>query len=184
MKSQWIFRLSGYLAVLIFAAAISARPLPAQNPDSEKINQLLAQAKSHAVQLEDDADLLVAFTRSHVSWEAHADKLRAMSTDVNEMGKIVSQLQAISSEGSAWQKVAIDRIYPMLRDMADELTTTIKFLSAHQSQVNMPPYQDYAHANYDLASRTSSLVGDLVAYGKAKSDSSAIQQRLELPAKD
>ncbi len=193
MKTKWMYKILGQLAVIAFVIAMSSPFLAAQKPDSSSdkpdsvaINNLLADAKTHATRLQEDSDELVMFTRSSLAWQTHADKLRAMKEDVNQMGKILTQMQGQRAEGSAWQQVAIDRIHPLLQDMADQLTATIEYLNKHQSQVNMPPYADYAHANYDLASRTSSLVSDLVEYGKAKSDyarEEKLGQKLELPAK-
>jgi len=101
---------------------------------------------------------------------------------VNNLGKVVGQLNTTRSQGSPWQQTAIDRINPMLREMADQLTETIKFLTDHKAQVNMPPYQDYARANYDLASRTARTISDFVEYSKSKGDAQELQRRLELPA--
>ncbi len=183
MKSKWIFRVPCCLAVIAFFLAMTSPFLMAQNPDSEQISKLLSDARSQAATAEIDADTLVAYTRSAISWETHADKLEEMRLDVNRMGKTVAELQKLRPEGSPWQQVAIDRIYPLLRDMADELTATMDHLNKHKSDINMPPYWDYAHANYDVASRTASLINDLVEYGKAKENSATLQQKLELPAK-
>ena len=182
MKSMWLSRFSAYLVT--FGLFFALQPVVfAQNSDSEEISKLLAHAQSHAMSLDNDADTLVAYTRSNVGWQSHSSRLNDMKNDVNEMGKIVADMQQQRSEGSPWQQAAIDRVYPLLREMADALTATIKHLNDHPTQVNMPPYQDYVQSQYEVASRTASLVKDLVDYGRSKKNSDQIRQRLELPEK-
>lgn len=183
MKSIWLSRVTGCLFAVGLLLSLPT-PVLAQNPDSEEITKLLSRAENHALNLETDGDQLVAYTHSpSMSWQSHASRLSEMRNDVNEMGKIVTEMQQLHSQGSPWQQVAIDRIYPLLREMADALTATIKRLNDHPSQVNMPAYQDYVHSQYDVASRTASLVKDLVDYGRSKKNSDTIRMKLELPEK-
>jgi hypothetical protein len=87
-------------------------------------------------------------------------------------------------EGSPWQQQAIDQVTPLLQDMADHLTATIKHLNENQERVNMPAFQDYARGNYELASQTSELIKDYVNYDKVRSQSLALEQKLETPVEN
>lgn len=169
------------LALLTVCLTVGVAEVRAHAADSEQISRLLNHARTNAMQAEFDAETLDSFTRSSLSWQSHAGQLNLIRQHVNELGKTMAQMNSVRAEGSPWQQTAIDRINPLLRDMADQLTTTLAFLKSHEGQVNMPPYQEYARANYELASRTANVINDLVAYGQAKSNSNAIQHRLELP---
>ena len=56
-----------------------------------------------------------------------------MRLHINDLGKVAKELEDARPEGSPWQQVAIDRIDPLLREMADQLTSTINHLNAHKS---------------------------------------------------
>jgi hypothetical protein len=154
----------------------------AQSTDSAEINSLLSQAKSHAVLAADDAAALESFTHSQLGWQAHASKLEAMKTHVNDLGQVSKKLRALKSDGSPWQQEAIDRIDPLLQSMGSNLTATINHLNDHKTQIQMQPYRDYTKANYELADESSKMISDLVEYGKAKTRAEALEQKLEMPA--
>jgi len=175
-----IFRIA--LCAAAFAlASFPCSSLAAQTPDSEEITKLLSEAKTHAILAEDDAATLHSYTRSGLAWQTHANRLSMMKEHINDLGKTAKQLNDLKSTGSPWQQVAIDRINPLLREMADTLTATIEHLNKNQSQIHMSKYRDYAEANYDLASRTTAMIKDFVDYGKAKEKSEDLERTLELP---
>jgi hypothetical protein len=184
MKTRLILRISVGLAVVVLLLVIKGPAAVAQNADSAEISNLLSKAQHHATLLDNDADKLVGYTRSNLNWKSHAEQLESMKTHVNNLGKITAQLNDLRSEGSPWQQEAIDQINPLLQQMADHLTATINHLNENRNRVNMPAYQDYARGNYELASRTSELIKDYVNYDKAKSQSLALEQKLELPVKN
>jgi hypothetical protein len=182
MKLQSIFRISASLAGLALLLTIGSSNLAAQKPDSEEISALLSQAKSHAVQAEDDAANLEAFTRSRVSWKLHGESLERIKQHVNSLGVVSKQLTDLRDQGSPWQQKAINQIDPLLREMATSLDTTIKHLNENQSNVHMLPYRQYTAANHDLAEKLAEVIKDFVEYDEAQSKPEALEQKLELPA--
>ena len=181
MKTGSVLRISAGLAVFALLLAIRVPFAVAQNSDSAKISQLFSEAEHHAVLLDDDAATLESFTRSKISWRTHGSQLELIKTHVNNLGKLTAQLNDLRSEGSPWQQQAIDQINPLLQEMADHLTATINHLNENQNRVHMPAYQDYAHGNYELASRISQMIKDFVEYDQAKAKSQSLEQKLELP---
>ena len=184
MKTGSILRISLGLAVVALFLVIKGPVAVAQNADSAEISSLLSDAQHHAVLLHDDADQLVGYTRSNLHWQSHAQQLESMKTHVNNLAKLSAQLSDMRSEGSPWQQQAIDQINPLLKEMADHLTATINHLNDNQNQVHMPAYQDYARGNYELASQASQLIKDYVNYDKARSQSLALEQKLETPVEN
>lgn len=182
MKTGSVLRISAGLAVFALLLAIRVPFAVAQNSDSAKISQLFSEAEHHAVLLDDDAATLESFTRSKVGWQTHGSQLESIKTHVNNLGKVTAQLNDLRSEGSPWQQQAIDQLNPLLQEMADHLTATINHLNENQNRVHMPAYQDYAHGNYELASRISQMIKDFVEYDQAKAKSQSLGQKLELPA--
>jgi hypothetical protein len=181
MKSRRITHIARAFAIVAFITAMSSPIVRAQSNDSAAISKLLSEAKSHAVQAEEHAATLKSYTTSGLSWESHASQLNAMRLHINDLGRVAKELNDARSEGSPWQQVAIDRINPLLREMADQLTVTIKHLDAHKDQISMQQYRDYTAANYELSNRTAAMISDLVEYGKAKSKAESLERKLELP---
>jgi hypothetical protein len=182
MKSRLVFHLCGSVGVALLLA-IGSPLAKAQASDSAEISKLLADAKMHAALAEYDSDTLLTFTNSEIPWEAHAAQIRVISEHVNDLAKVVKQLNEARGHGSPWQQVAIERINPLLRNMADNLNATIKELNDHKDRIQMPEYREYLRANSDLANRTSTVISDFVEYSRAGSRSESLQQKLELPAK-
>ncbi len=181
MKPQSAFRTLAGVAVLAFLLAAGSRmAAAAEVQDSEEISQLLSDAKTYAFHVAQDADTLESYTRSNTSWQSHSARLAKMADDVNTLGRINKQLQDQRAQGSPWQQDAITHINSLLTDMASQLSATIDNLKKNQSKIHFPEYQEYVHACYDRASRTSQIVSDYVEYGKAKSTVETLEQKLEL----
>jgi len=168
------------LAAAAMFAFVSTAAM-AQTADSEEISRLLTQAKSHAVLVADDASQLQSFVNSTDSWVSHSAKLSQMVEHVNALGVVNKGLADLRPQGSPWQQIAIDRVDPLLRDVAAQLTATIKHLKTHQSQIHMGPYRDLVQATHDYASRTAEMISDFVEYDRAKSRVEALERKLELP---
>jgi hypothetical protein len=166
--------------------ALVAGPLyaNAQTKDSPEISRLLNEAQSYSVQAHMDATELESYTHSNLSWHTHAQVLNSIRGHINNMGQLLQQMQDIKSEGSPWQQDAIDRIDPVLRQMADHLTTTIEYGNEHPNQVHMMKFQNYVRACAEFASQTHTLISDLVAFDQAQSKAQMLKQKLELPASD
>lgn len=180
MNARTIANRFGTLAVLATIFAIGLKMTPAQSADSEEISKLLIQAKSHAVQAEDDAATLDTYTRSKISWTSHAVQLDLIREHINSLGKVDKDLADQRTMGSRWQQKAIDQIHPLLVEMASQLTATIKHLNDHPSQIYLPEYREYAHASYEVASRTAGLIRDFVNYDEAQSRAESLEAKLEL----
>lgn len=168
------------LSVLFLSAApaVFASPQPS---DSQEVTKLLADAKSEAVQLKNDAEDMKSFTRSKLSWQSHAAKIEQIKQHVNTAGKLLADLHNSKSSASAWQGQAIDRITPILQELAASVSSTIEHLNKNQNRIHTPPYTDYVASTADLATDLSGLITDYVAYGEAKNKSEELEQKLEVP---
>jgi len=183
MRSRGFIRtLCGMAAAATLFAAIGAPVLVAQTPDSKEISSLLLKAKTDAALAADDAATLQSYTMSTLSWQSHTARINEITEHVNALGKLNQQLGDLRSEGSPWQQVAIDRIDPLLRDMANQLTATIKRLNDHPNQIHMQPYREYVSATHEFATRTYDTIRDFVDYDRAKATVERLEAKLELPA--
>src|SRR5690242_7804063 len=162
-------------------AMVTPLCLNARTTDSEQVLTLLSDAKVEAAVLQRDASELKAFTHSAVSWKSYADQLAQIKTHVNKVAAIVEELKDLRIIASPWQKVAIDRVNPLLQELAANTELIITKLSVNPSRVHMAPYKEYVAAHYDLAVDLASMIGELVEYGKTKAKFEALTRKLEMP---
>lgn len=166
------------LALLLPVFSLAAAP----TTDSAAITTALGEARAHAALAEDDAMTLESYTRSPLSWQSHAIRLNSMKQHVNNLIEDVNHLTSLRAEGSTWQQEAIDRIDPLLKEIADHLTRTIEHLNDNQSHIQMQPFRDYVHLNRELISKAHNMISDFVEYGEAKAKADAIEREHALPA--
>ncbi len=153
-------------------------------PDSEQVSELLSQVKTHAFQLKEDAGTLESFTRNvSLSWQSHAVVLTRMKEDINEAGRDLAKLEEAKRSASPWQRTAIERILPLLKELAGNTEKAINYGNENQKSLFTEPYKDYLEANADLSSELASTISDFVDYGNTKERLDALERKLELPAK-
>lgn len=149
------------------------------NEDSVKIADLLADAKAEAYQLRIDAEHMDVLARSGVSWESHGKQLTQISEHINQAGKILSKLHDVRATGSSWQQMAIDRIDPLLRELADNTEKTINHFNESPGNVRFGAFKEYVHDNYELSVELESLIRDFVDYGAAKEKFERLEESKE-----
>ena len=159
-----------------FFAALAA----AQVPDSEQVSKLLSDVKTQAVKLRVDASTMESYTRSGASWKSHSAAVNQMKEHINEAGRQLTKLQEVRESASPWQAKVIDRISPLLRELADNTTNVIQFIKDNPKRLMFPGYKDYIEANADTSSQLASLIGDFEDYGNAKRRLEALASKLEL----
>ncbi|HYM11387.1 MAG TPA: hypothetical protein VEU62_11680 [Bryobacterales bacterium] len=175
-------RTASMVAMALLVVAYFVMPPPAKAAsieDSVQISKLLADAKTESVELKHDALEMESFTRSKLSWESHATAITRIKGHINKVGELVTQLNDARHAGSPWQQDAIDRITPLLRELAANTESTIEHLNNNRNRLHTTEYKNYVVANYDLASDLAALIGDFVDYGKAKEKFETLQQKLE-----
>jgi len=184
MSKHGFVRRSGSILPLVVFAFSTATVCAAQaSRDSKEVSALLSDVKTEAVQLRHDADEMKAFTHSTLTWESHARKVEEIKEHVNSAGKLLTKLDNAKKDASPWQQQAIDRITPLLKELASSVTATIDHLSQKPKLLHTAPYADYVAANYDLASNLAELISDYVDYGKAKARSEELAAKLEVPGR-
>jgi hypothetical protein len=167
------------------AAQLTERTSPSQKqsnqPDSKEVSDLLNQAKSQANQLTTDATEMESFTRSNLAWETQASKINAIKGDVNAVSQTVAKLKDEESMASAWQKMAIARIQPLLRELVTNTTAVIEHLNKDRGRnLQSQEHKDMLKMNADLSSDLATVIGDFVDYGNTKNKFYALQHKLEL----
>ena len=165
---------------LLFGGFLMIPAICSAKGDSAEINKLLADANSHAIQFRADSEKMTAFAHAKSGWENYATQLQSIKEHVNATGKVLASLKAARDSGSLWQQTAIDRITPLLKEMATNTETVIATLNKNQRKVHLKEFQDYVQANYDVASELSHVISDFVDYGNTKIKLERLAAKLEI----
>jgi len=173
-----VFR-SSSLALSALALAASTVCWAQASKDSKEISAFLSDVKSEAIQLRQDADELKTFIHVGRSWESHATKVEEIKRHVNNVGDLLAKIENVKSKASPWQQQAIDRVTPLLNELASNTTATIEQLNQKPKLLQSGPYADYADANFEVASNLAELVSYYVDYGKSKARSEELASKLE-----
>jgi hypothetical protein len=166
-----------------FLAASPAIQAAAAVPDSEQVSQLLSEAKTMAFQLKEDAQTMESYTRSSTTWQSHAIAINQIKERINALGRQAAKLRDAKSTASPWQKTAIDRINPLLEELAGYTEAVIEHVNKQPQLLTTPEYMDYLEANADYAGELATMIAEFVDYGKAKQRLQSLSDKLEIPAR-
>lgn len=169
------------LGLLLFVFASIVPAVYGQSKDSSEVSGLFSEAKTEAVQLKHDAEELKSFTRSNLHWQTHAAKVNEIKQHVNKSGELLAKMMNARSTASPWQQQTIDRIEPMLKDLAATVESTIDHLNKRPQQLQTAPYREYVDTQTDLATNLAEVISDYVEYGKSKAKSEELAEKLEVP---
>lgn len=168
----------GTPAILLvgWAGAANAAVLP----DSDHVAKLLAEAKTTAFQLKEDAVAMEGFTRMNVSWEAHAVAIDQIREHINALEKQEAKLKDARAEAAPWQRTAIDRVVPYLDELEGYTTAVIERLTDQPNRLFTDEYKDFLAANADYATDLAAMIGDFVDYGKTRDRLERLGNKLEI----
>lgn len=165
--------------VIFLLLSMSGRVI-AQREDSQQLTQVLGQARDEAAELARDADEMESLIWNDVNWETHAVMLDRVKDHVNNMARIVAKLSDTRASGSELQEQAVDRILPLLKELAANTTAAINYLNQNKSRPKTDPYTQYLHDNAETARQLSSTVSSLWEYEKSMTKIGKLKNKLEL----
>lgn len=144
--------------------------------------QLLADARTQSMQLAKDAQVLRGYTTGDLNllMAGHGALLERIRQDVGKAGRLSLQMQSAEGAASAAQKEGMDRVEPLLKELASILNTEVMRMREVSAVVQMPPYADYLRANARLTSDLAWLIADVVDCADAKAKAEEIDRQIEL----
>ena len=172
-----------FKAILVLGVMVAfSVPAPTAD-DNPAVMQLLMDAKQKAAAVSQDADQMEALTRTDATWHAHAAQLDEMKQHVNDLARAAEKLEASRASASPWQQQAIDRMMPLLKELASNTNAAISHLSELQSRPVSPSYTQYLTANTETAHELAQMISNFVDYGQTKAKMEALEQKLEVAQK-
>jgi len=162
--------LAGFVPILIgIRSSLKAETPP--NPGAGDVSALFQDARATAAQLERDVIEMENYARSKVSWQTHGVQITAIKNHINKAGQIAAQLEMSRSKAETWHLNAIDRITPLLRELASNTEAMIERIN-QQKNMTDPAYNAYLKSNEALATELSNLISETVNYDKTKGEMS------------
>lgn len=167
-------------AVLVTGiAGISPALHAADNPDT--VSKLLADARARSSQL--SADWKTYTKQPNLNWTSDGAEITHLKEDVSAASKTVSDLRDARNQASPSEAAAIDRIEPVMEEIAENTANAIKFLSGNQSRISGKEYKEYIDASTDTSARLAGLISQIVEYSNHKIKFDAAKRTLELASK-
>ena len=165
---------SGLLAVTRFTAIVlipSALIVaaPASTGTSGEVAELFQHAKSTAAQLRRDVVEMGTYARSRVTWQSHAGQISRITEHVNKAGQLAAQMEKLRAGAEPWHQTAIDRLTPLLRELASNIQAMIVHINKQTNMLDLN-YNRYLKENEDLATELSSLISTTVDYDMTKAE--------------
>src|SRR5450755_3768122 len=99
------------LGFLVFSPVMRAS-------DSTEVSKLLSEAKMQAFELKEDAATMETFSRQDVARETITATVSQIRESINAVGRELAKLDAVRDSAAPWQKMAIDQMRPLLRELA------------------------------------------------------------------
>ena len=130
---------------------------------------LFQDAKTTAAQLKRDVEEMAPYARSNLSWQSHAAQITRIKEHVNRAGEVAAQLQQSRSGAQPWHQTAIDRLTPLLKELASNVEEMIQHINKQKNMID-PGYTKYLKKNEELATELSSLISETVEYDKTKTE--------------
>ena len=159
-------------------------PLSAQKQENPEITQLLADARDKAAELSRDVDEMEALIRTDVSWQTHAEMLESVKEHVNQLGRIAAQLEQRRDSASQWQQQAVDRMLPVLKELAANTTVAINHLNENKTRpLQISSYPQYLKENAEAAHNLSDMISSFVKYGDSRAKVEKLEQKLEIASR-
>jgi uncharacterized protein Yka (UPF0111/DUF47 family) len=171
------------LAIAVLASTIfplSASASIQRKPPSAEVATQLDLAKQQTFELARDADEMTGLIRNDVSWQSHADMLNRIRDHVNKMGKIVEKLESERDQASPWQQQAIDRMVPLLKEIASNTTAAIEHLNQNHVRPVSEDYKEYLQENAYTAHELADMISSFEQYGRTRAKLEKLQDKVEV----
>jgi hypothetical protein len=169
------------LILIVFSSLAFARA--ASNDENGEVIRLLADAREKAAVLSEDADEMEALTRSEVSWQSHAAMLETIKEHVNDLGRTMEKLNEKRDGASEWQRQAIDRAMPLMKELAANTTAAINHLRENKLRPTSGSYTDYLKQNAETAHELADMISSFVRYGDTRAKLDKLEHKLEIASR-
>jgi len=130
----------------------------------ETINDLRQQAASAAEQADELRQLTLHPSNDP---DSNIPRLDAIKDEINAMGKEMQALENERESLAGWERQAVDKTEPLLREMASTTTKALEYYNENRTHLWTDDYRHLADKILDDADQVSHTLRDYLAYAKA-----------------
>lgn len=146
MNYKNILLASCLVAAMITMPTILKADTNQSTPDPASVRDVavhLSIFEQQAADVSRNADQLVTLTRSHrTARESHDYYLGLLRHDINDLGRMLSELEQASPQASEAQQMAIERARPHLVALANETSEALDLLRAGRENLWQAQYKE------------------------------------------
>lgn len=130
------------LLVVIMAVSVFAQS-PRHATDAQRqVADQLADFKSKASRLSQEADALQSHVRQRLTWQSQSSRLGTIADHVNQMGKSLAELEAMKPMATDNQQMAIEHSRDHLVAISEHATRAIELIKDNRHNVQFTEYGD------------------------------------------
>ena len=168
MKRKLSVFSAALLTVLLAIPSVAATT--ATTPVNSDLNSHMKEAKQASFELRKTAERLHAITRGggH-SWQSHSSYLNTAREDVNQLGRMLNNLEKLKPYGPAAQQIAIEKMRPQLLETANALTSAIELLNDRRNNIQYPGYREAVRTVSERAASLHQNLDAVLDYEAARS---------------
>ena len=107
--------------------------------------------------------------------------LNNIKDHINNLARTIEKLDAVRDSASDWQKQAIDRSIPLMKDLAANTTAAINHLNENKTRPTSSNYTEYLKENAETAHELSDMISVLRRCGMLGQGSTSLSKSLRLP---
>ncbi len=134
-----------------------------------KIDDMLAGFESKAIETRNDAATLETKRRNRqLNWQAHANQLNVMRDHINEMGKMLTELERMKSKATLFQEKAIEAARPYLEDLVKRVEKAINWVNKDRNSIFKAEYKDNLHGIWVSSDALYRDVDTVIDYHEAR----------------
>jgi hypothetical protein len=173
MKRKSSVLTAAILAVFLAVPITQAAATTLAKPD---VNTPMKEATRASYELRNTADTLHAITRSgRLTWQSHSSYLKSAREHVNQLGKILTNLENLKPHATDTQQMAIEAMRPRLAETANALTNAIELLNERRHNVYFGEYRDAVQTVSEQAASLHQTLDATLAYEAAKAKLNSLE---------
>ena len=128
--------------------------------------------------LDQAAELQHSGYGSMASWQGHASLLTDLKGNVNALGSSVARLEALRDAASPEERLEIDRVNPLVRDLANATSGAIVYINGHLPDVWQPQYRQYLDTLVDKSEQLGKSTGEFLQFSYTRGKEKHLERDL------
>jgi len=133
--------------------------------EREDVSRLMADIRTLASQLTEDASDMVSYSRGSAQWASHSEAVAQIREHIAAAGQTLARLARHRTDAPPTIRVTIDRVTDLLDRIARGTAQLIQHIDDNPKRLFMAEYGDAIETNCDTVSQFAALIGAFLDFG-------------------